>query len=100
RSGLNAEPDEAAEATRADLTTLYAQAPAVLAAGARGLSTDAMPGIPALERTHPTRRMEPGQAERRACADIRRGTVTVIAHVDVAQGTVIAPSLGPTRPEE
>ena len=84
----------------ADLTTLYAQAPALWAAGERVLSTDEMTGIQALERKHPTRLMEPGQAERREFEYIRRGTVTLIANFDVAQGTVIAPSLGPTRTEE
>jgi len=84
----------------ADLTTLYAQAPALLAAGERGLSTDAMTGIQALERKHPTRLMAPGQAERRAFEYIRRGTVTLIATFDVAQGTVVTPSRGPTRTEE
>jgi putative transposase len=44
--------------------------------------------------------MEPGQAERREFEYIRRGTVTLIANFDVAQGTVITPSLGPTRTEE
>ena len=83
----------------ADLTTLYAQAPALWAAGERVLSTDEMTGIQALERKHPTRLMEPGQAERREFEYIRRGTVTLIANFDVAQGTVIAPSLGPTRTE-
>jgi hypothetical protein len=84
----------------ADLTTLYAQAPALLAAGERVLSTDEMTGIQALERKHPTRLLEPGQAERREFEYIRRGTVTLIANFDVAQGMVVAPSLGPTRTEE
>ena len=84
----------------ADLTTLYGQAPALVEAGERGLSTDDMTGIQALERTHPTRLMAPGQAERRECAYIRRGTVTLIANCDVAQGTVVTPSMGPTRTEE
>lgn len=84
----------------ADLTTLYAQAPALLAAGERVLSTDEMTGIQALERKHPTRLMEPGQAERREFEYIRRGTVTLIANFDVAQGTVVTPSMGPTRTEE
>jgi len=81
----------------ADLTTLYAQAPALLAAGERVLSTDAMTGLQALERKHPTRLLEPGQEERRECEYIRRGTVTLIANFDVVQGRVVAPSLGPTR---
>jgi transposase len=84
----------------ADLTTLYAHAPALLAAGERVLSTDEMTGIQALERKHPTRLMEPGQEERREFEYIRRGTVTLIANFDVAQGTVVAPSMGPTRTEE
>lgn len=84
----------------ADLTMLYAQAPALLDAGERVLSTDEMTGIQALERKHPTRLMEPGQEERREFEYIRRGTLTLIANFDVAQGTVVASSLGPTRTEE
>jgi len=84
----------------ADLTTLYAQAPALLATGERVLSTDEMTGIQALERKHPTRLLEPGQEERREFEYIRRGTLTLIANFDVAQGMVVAPSLGPTRTEE
>jgi len=71
-----------------------------LAAGERVLSTDEMTGIQALERKHPTRLMEPGQAERREFEYIRHGTSTLIANFDVAQGIVVAPSLGPTRTEE
>jgi transposase len=83
-----------------DLTTLYMHAPALLEAGERGLSTDEMTGIQALERKHPTIPMGPGREERREFEYIRRGTVTLIANFDVAQGTVVAPSLGPTRTEE
>jgi transposase len=83
-----------------DLTMLYGHAPALLAAGERVLSTDEMTGIQALERKHPTRPMEPGQAERRELEYIRRGTVTLIANFDVAQGTVVTTSMGPTRTEE
>jgi transposase len=100
RYWLNAEPDVRADEKMADLTTLYAPAPALLETGERVLSTDEMTGIQALERTHPTRLMEPGQVERREFEYIRRGTLTLIANFDVAQGTVVAPSLGPTRTEE
>jgi hypothetical protein len=100
RYGLNAEPEARADVNMADLTTLYGHAPVLGEAGERVLSTDEMTGIQALERTHPTRRMEPGQAERRECEYIRRGTVTLIANFDVVQGTVVPPSMGPTRPEE
>src|SRR5262249_7418273 len=84
----------------ADLTMLYGQAPALVEAGERVLSTDEMTGIQALERKHPTRLMEPGQEERREFEYIRRGTLTLIANFDVAQGTVVTPSMGPTRTEE
>jgi transposase len=84
----------------ADLTTLYAQAPALVEAGERVLSTDEMTGIQALERKHPTIPLRPGQEERREFEYIRRGTLTLIANFDVAQGTVVTPSLGPTRTEE
>jgi transposase len=83
-----------------DLTTLYGHAPALVEAGERVLSTDEMTGSQALERTPPTRLMEPGQEERREFEYIRRGTVTLIANFDVVQGTVVTPSLGPTRTEE
>jgi transposase len=84
----------------ADLTTLYMQAPALLEAGERVLSTDEMTGIQALERKHPTLPLGPGRPERREFEYIRRGTLTLIANFDVAQGTVVTPSMGPTRTEE
>ena len=84
----------------ADVTTLYLAAPALLEAGERVLSTDEMTGIQALERKHPTIPMGPGRAERREFEYIRRGTLTLIANFDVAQGTIVVPSLGPTRTEE
>ena len=84
----------------ADVTSLYLQAPALLAIGERVVSTDEMTGIQALERIHPTSPMGPGRVERREFEYIRRGTLTLIANFDVAQGHVIAPSMGPTRTEE
>jgi putative transposase len=83
-----------------DVTDLYLQAQALLVAGERVLSTDEMTGIQALERKHPTIPMGPGRVERREFEYIRRSTVTLIANFDVAQGTIVAPSLGPTRTEE
>ena len=84
----------------ADVTDLYLQAPALHAAGERVLSTDEMTGLQALERKHPTIPRGPGRVERREFEYLRHGTLTLIAHFDVAQGQVVAPSLGPTRPEE
>jgi hypothetical protein len=65
RSWLNAEPDDAAGEKMADLTALYEQAPALVAARERVLSTDEMTGMQALARKHPTLPMGPGRAERR-----------------------------------
>ena len=84
----------------ADGTPRSLGAPALRAAGERGLSTDEMTGIQALERKHPTIPLGPGRVERRECEYLRRGTVTLRANFDVAQGTGVAPSFGPTRPED
>ena len=84
----------------ADVTTLYLEAPALRDAGERVMSTDEMTGVQALERKHPTIPMGPGRVERREFEYIRHGTLTLIANFDVAQGHVVASSLGPTRTEE
>jgi transposase len=84
----------------ADVTDLSLQAPTLHAAGEHVMSTDEMTGIQALERKHPTIPMGPGRLERREFEYIRHGTLTLIANFDVAQGVVVAPSLGPTRTEE
>jgi transposase len=83
----------------ADITTLYLEAKSLLEAGERVMSTDEMTGIQALERKHATIPMGPGRVERREFEYHRRGTLTLIANFDVAQGKVIAPSMGPTRTE-
>src|SRR5215475_14903103 len=84
----------------ADVTTLYLQAPTLHTVGERVISTDEMTGIQALERKHPTIPMGPGRVERREFEYIRHGTLTLIANFDVAQGQVVASSLGPTRTED
>ena len=81
------------------MTALYAQAPALLEAGERVLSTDEMTGIQALERTHPTLPMGPGRPERREFEYERHGTQTLTANWDVAQGGIVAPTIGATRTE-
>jgi putative transposase len=58
-----------------------------------------MTGIQALERTHPTLPMGPGRPERRECEYERHGTQTLTANWDVAQGGVVAPTIGATRTE-
>lgn len=81
------------------MTSLYEQAPVLLEASERVLSTDEMTGIQALERKHPTLPMGPGRVERREFEYIRHGTQTLIANWDVAQGGVIAPTVSQTRTE-
>ena len=79
---------------------LYQQAPALLAQGVRVVSTDEKSGMQALQRLHPTKPMRPGEPERREFEYIRHGTRCLIASREVATGTLIAPSLGPTRKKE
>ncbi|HEX5734551.1 MAG TPA: transposase [Blastocatellia bacterium] len=83
----------------ADITALYLEAKTLREAGERVVSTDEMTGIQALERKHPTIAMGPGRVERREFEYQRHGTVTLIANFDVAQGKVVAPSMGATRNE-
>ena len=100
RCGLHAEPDAAAAAQMADLTTRYAQAPAIGNACERVLSTDVMP-------RHPSPGAPPS---RQAHGPWARGATRVRSclawHSDVdrqyrrVQGTGGAPSMGPPRLEE
>jgi hypothetical protein len=78
---------------------LYAEAQDLHQQGIHVVSTDEKSGIQALERKHPTKPMRPGQIERREFEYIRHGTQTLIANFEVALGTVVAPSIGPTRTE-
>lgn len=99
RQWLNQAPDPKAAEKIADVTTLYQEAAALLEKGERVLSSDEMTGIQALERIHPTIPMGPGRVERREFEYTRHGTQTLTANWDVAQGKVVAPTIGPTRNE-
>jgi len=81
------------------VTSIYEQAPVLLEASERVLSTDEMTGIQALERKYPTLPMGPGRVERREFEYIRHGTQTLTANWDVAQGGVVAPTISQTRTE-
>jgi transposase len=78
---------------------LYRQAPVLQAQGIHLMSTDEMTGIQALERARPTLPMHPGRVEYQEFEDRRHGTQCLIANWDVAQGRVVAPSVGATRTE-
>ena len=99
RYWLNSEPDAEAKSKIADVATLYEQAAELLEKGERVISLDEMTGVQALERKHPTLPMGPGRVERREFEYIRHGTLTLTANWDVAQGGVIAPTIGETRTE-
>ncbi len=58
-----------------------------------------MTGIQALERKAATQPMRPGKRERREFEYIRHGTQTLIASFDVAQGRVVAATVGERRTE-
>ncbi len=77
----------------------YAQAQELAEQGIHLISTDEKTGIQALERAHPTRPMLPGKVARYEFEYIRHGTLALIANFDVARGTMVAPSIGPTRTE-
>lgn len=53
----------------------------------------------ALERSVPTKPMQPTQVERQEFEYERHGTVCLIANLEVATGQLITPSLGATRTE-
>jgi hypothetical protein len=56
-----------------------------------------MTGVQALERAAPTLPVRPGRVERREVAYVRHGTRSFMMNWDVAAGTVVTPSCGPTR---
>ena len=94
-----AEDPEVFDAAVKVVCDLYQEAPVLAAQGVHLVSTDEKTGIQALERKHPTKPMKPGLVERFEFEYERHGTLTLIANFEVAQGRVIAPSIGPTRTE-
>ncbi len=99
RQWINQAPDPKAAEKIADVTTIYQEATALHEKGERVLSSDEMTGIQALERLHPTLPMGPGRVERREFEYTRHGTQTLIANWNVAQGGIVAPTIGTTRTE-
>jgi hypothetical protein len=103
RYGLNHHRAEDPEPCDTDVLTICErsqQAPHLHEQVVHLVSTDEKTGLQANARAPPTCPMKPGLMARVECAYIRHGTQTLIAHVEVATGPVLAPSVGPTRPEE
>jgi transposase len=63
------------------------------------MSTDEMTGVQALQRKYPGLPLVPGKVEHREFEYVRHGTLAFIVNFDVAQGQVVAPSVGKTRTE-
>lgn len=91
---------EAFDAQVREVCEVYRQAPERHKQGTHTVSSDEKTGMQALERLHPTRPTKEGLIERWEYEYARHGTLTLIANFEVATGQVLAPSLGPTRPEE
>ena len=101
RYWLNSEPEDPIvfEQEVRTVCRAYHEAPALYQAGTHTVSVDEKTGIQALERAHPTRRMRPGQVERREFEYIRHGTLSPIVSFEVSLGQIVASSVGPTRTE-
>jgi transposase len=85
-----------------EVCDVYHQTPELHEQGVHIMSTDEKPGIQALERQHPTQQARPGgiqPKERREYNYERHDTLCLIANFEVATGTIVAPTLGPTRTE-
>ncbi len=78
---------------------LYLQASLLYERGIHLVSSDEMTGIQALERLHPTLPIRPGLVERPEFEYERHGTRSLIASLEVALGTLLPPTIGPTRTE-
>lgn len=78
---------------------LYQQATGLAQEETHVVSCDELTSIQATERKHPTLLMRPGKVERREFEYIRHGTLCLIANFCVATGTILTPTLSPTRTE-
>lgn len=78
----------------------YLSAPKLHKQGVHIISTDEKTSIQAIERVHPIKPVLPDLVERIEGEYKRHGTLCLIANWDVAQGRIVAPTIGPTRTEE
>jgi transposase len=82
-----------------EICKIYHQAQELHEKGIHVISVDEKTGVQALERTYPTRSMEPGKPEAQEFEYTRHGTQALIANFEVATGKVICPSAGDTQTE-
>lgn len=94
------EDPEAYQARVEEVCNTYLNASELHQQGVHVVSTDEKTGIQALERVHPTKPPRPGLNERIEGEYKRHGTLCLMANLDVVQGRIIEPTIGPTRTEE
>jgi len=99
-NNARAKDPEAFDAGVNTICSLYVEAPSLHQQGIHIVCTDEKTGIQALERIHPTRPMVSGKIELREFEYDRHGTLCLIPNFEVATGSIVAPSIGPTRTEK
>ena len=82
------------------ICSIYLQAADLAEFGTEVYSTDEMTGIQALERKYPDKPVRPGSPALHEFEYIRHGTVSLIAFLRVADGSIRSPYLNGTRNEE
>jgi len=98
RYWLNAKPDPQKDEKIRTVCALYQQAQEAATRGELTFSLDEMTGVQALARIAPDLPMQPGQPVRREFEYERRGTLSLLAGLEVAAGRVQA-FCRPTRNE-
>jgi hypothetical protein len=85
------------DAKVADIGALYRDAPTLAAQPEQVVSTEALTGVPALERKAPGLPLAPGKVARREFEDIRHGPCACILSRNVVTGQLVAPHCGAPR---
>jgi hypothetical protein len=98
RYWLNAKPDPQKDSKIRAVSSVYLQAQEAASRGELTFSVDEMTGIQALTRIAPDHPMQPGQPALRQFEYERQGTLSLLAALPVANGTVQA-FCRPTRNE-
>ncbi|MCP4208362.1 MAG: IS630 family transposase, partial [Shimia sp.] len=81
------------------LCALYRQAAALHQQGIHVVCTDEKTGMQALEHKYPAKGVKPGWVARIEYEYRRHGTLCLIANFEVATGTILTPTIQPTRTE-
>lgn len=83
-----------------NICSIYLQAPELAECGTEVYSTDEMTGVQALERKYPDKPVRQGSPALHEFEYIRHGTISLIAFLRVADGSIQSPYLNSTRNEE